>query len=177
MSMFCAMAHGKRESFLFAALVASAIVGWAYAPALAAVPSMSIADAVSADGMVTFVVTLSAPVTGHVGVKYQTADDTAVAGRDYTETHGILVFPPNVLSMPIPVPVVSSSSGDLVFSMNLSGSSLSTISRSQAIGTITAAKPGCGFGVGPANLIGFYVLTWAGLAVMKVGLQRPKRIE
>jgi Calx-beta domain len=49
-----------------------------------------------ADGSATLTVTLSHAVDADVTVDYATADGTAVAGFDYTDTHGTLTFTGNV---------------------------------------------------------------------------------
>jgi hypothetical protein len=49
-------------------------------------------DVNEADGTATVTVTLSRAVDDDVTVDYATADDTAVAGSDYTDTHGTLTF-------------------------------------------------------------------------------------
>ena len=49
-----------------------------------------------ADGTATMTVTLSHAVDADVTVDYATADGTALAGSDYTETHGTLTFTGNV---------------------------------------------------------------------------------
>ena len=49
-----------------------------------------------ADGTATVTVTLSHAVDADVTVDYATADGTALAGSDYTDTHGTLTFTGNV---------------------------------------------------------------------------------
>ncbi len=53
-------------------------------------------DVSEADGTATITVTLSHPVDADVTVDYATADGTAAAGSDYTDTHGTLTFTGNV---------------------------------------------------------------------------------
>jgi hypothetical protein len=53
-------------------------------------------DVNEADGTATITVTLSHAVDSDVTVDYATADDTAVAGSDYVDTHGTLTFIGNV---------------------------------------------------------------------------------
>ena len=45
-------------------------------------------------GTVTYTVTLSAPSSSPVTVRYNTIDGTATAGQDYTATSGTLTFAP-----------------------------------------------------------------------------------
>jgi hypothetical protein len=52
-------------------------------------------DVNEADGTATITVTLSHPVDADVTVDYATADGTALAGSDYTNTHGTLTFTGN----------------------------------------------------------------------------------
>ncbi|MBL7904115.1 MAG: HYR domain-containing protein, partial [Bacteroidales bacterium] len=56
--------------------------------------SLSIADVTisEADGTATFTVTLTGAVQGGVSIDYATANNTAVAGSDYSGTSGILTF-------------------------------------------------------------------------------------
>jgi hypothetical protein len=52
-----------------------------------------------------FYVTLNKTLTQQVKVNYKTADETAVAGTDYTATNGTLTFAPGVKMQPITVTV------------------------------------------------------------------------
>ena len=58
--------------------------------------SSPIYDVNEADGTATVTVTLSHAVDADVTVDYATADGTALAGSDYTDTHGTLTFIGNV---------------------------------------------------------------------------------
>ena len=58
--------------------------------------SSPVYDVNEADGTATVTVTLSHAVDADVTVDYATADGTAVAGSDYTDTHGTLTFSGNV---------------------------------------------------------------------------------
>jgi len=86
----------------------------------------------------SFVVTLNTASTSQVSVNYATADGTAVAGTDYTQTSGALVFPAGVTSETIEVPITTVATGGptKTFTMNLSGASGATISRGQGTGSI-----------------------------------------
>ena len=62
---------------------------------------MSIADvsvSESAGYQATFTVTLSAPTPNVVSATYATANGTAVAGQDFTNTTGTVSFPANATS-------------------------------------------------------------------------------
>jgi hypothetical protein len=85
-----------------------------------------------------FQVTLDSASTSQISVNYATADGTAVAGTDYTQTSGTLVFPAGVTSETITVPITTVATGGptKTFTMNLSGASGATISRGQATGSI-----------------------------------------
>jgi hypothetical protein len=86
----------------------------------------------------TFTVALDSPSTGAVSVNYATANGTAVAGTDYTQTSGTLTFPAGVTSETVRVPITTVASGGptKTFTLNLSGASGATISRGQATGSI-----------------------------------------
>jgi hypothetical protein len=86
----------------------------------------------------SFAVTLDSASASPVTVNYATADGTAVAGTDYTQTSGTLTFPAGVTSEGVNVPVTSVAAGGptKTFTVNLSGASGATISRSQGTGSI-----------------------------------------
>jgi hypothetical protein len=86
----------------------------------------------------TFTVALDSASTGAVSVNYATANGTAVAGTDYTQTSGTLTFPAGVTSETVSVPVTTVATGGptKTFTLNLSGASGATISRGQATGSI-----------------------------------------
>jgi sugar lactone lactonase YvrE len=85
-----------------------------------------------------FAVTLDSASTSQVSVNYATANGTAVAGTDYMQTSGTLVFPAGATSETISVPIVSVATGGptKTFTMNLSGASGATINRGQGTGSI-----------------------------------------
>jgi sugar lactone lactonase YvrE len=86
----------------------------------------------------SFVVTLSSGNTTQVSVNYATADGTAVAGTDYVQTAGTLVFPAGATSETINVPILSVTTGGptKAFTMNLSSPVNATITRGQGTGNI-----------------------------------------
>ncbi|MGB0963913.1 MAG: Calx-beta domain-containing protein, partial [Mycobacterium sp.] len=107
-------------------------------------PAVSIADlsVVEGDGQHShfmFVTTLDKASTESVTVNYATADDTAVAGSDYSATSGTITFTPGVTTQLVHVDV----HGDTVaessetFTVTLSSPSGATIADGTAIGTIT----------------------------------------
>lgn len=87
----------------------------------------------------TFTVTLSAASGQTVSVNFTTANNSAVAGSDYTATYGTLTFAPGVLSKTITVSI----RGDIVkeldefFFVNLTNPLNATIADSQGLGKIT----------------------------------------
>ncbi len=75
-----------------------------------AVPALSIDDVTATEGLgATAVFTVSiTPVSGAaVTVAYQTANGTALAGRDYTTTGGVLTIPPQTAAATIVVPLLN----------------------------------------------------------------------
>ncbi|HYV36614.1 MAG TPA: Calx-beta domain-containing protein, partial [Gemmataceae bacterium] len=86
----------------------------------------------------SFAVTLNSSTSNTVTVNYATANGTAVAGTDYTQTNGTLVFAPGVTSQTINVPITTVGTGGptKTFTMNLSGASGATVSRAQGTGSI-----------------------------------------
>jgi len=85
-----------------------------------------------------FMVTLDSASTSQISVNYATADGTAVAGTNYTQTSGTLVFPVGVTSETIDVPIttVATAGPTKTFTMNLSSASGATINRGQGTGSI-----------------------------------------
>jgi hypothetical protein len=92
----------------------------------------------AASAQATFVVTLDSASTSQVSVNNATANGTAVAGTDYTQTSGTLVFPAGATSETINVPIATVAMGEpsRTFTMNLSSPVNATISRGQATGSI-----------------------------------------
>jgi hypothetical protein len=86
----------------------------------------------------SFVVTLDSASASQVSVNYATADGTAAAGTDYTQTSGTLVFPAGVTSETVNVPITTVATGGptRTFTLSLSNASSATISRAQATGSI-----------------------------------------
>jgi hypothetical protein len=86
----------------------------------------------------SFTVTLDSASTAPISVSYATANGTAVAGTDYTQTSGTLDFAPGVTSQTVNVPITTVATGGptRTFTMNLSDASGATISRGHATGSI-----------------------------------------
>ena len=106
-------------------------------------PSLSIFDATVIEGNVgatnaEFALSLSRPIAQTVSVNYATANGTAIAGLDLVATSGLLHFAPGQTNATIVVPVL----GDYLFESNetftvlLSNPMNTTLSRSNAVGTI-----------------------------------------
>lgn len=107
------------------------------------IPSLSINDVSQAEGngpnQMTFPVTLSSASTQTVTVNYATADGTATAPADYSAVpNQVLTFNPGETQKPIAVNINGDNivESDEAFVVNLSGATNSTISDSQATGTI-----------------------------------------
>ena len=85
-----------------------------------------------------FNVTLDSASASPVSVNYATANGTAVAGTDYTQTSGTLAFAQGVTSQIVTVPIITVAAGGLTktFTINLSSASGATINRGQGTGSI-----------------------------------------
>jgi hypothetical protein len=86
----------------------------------------------------SFTVTLDSASTSQVSVIYGTADGTAVAGTEYTQTFGTLTFPAGVTSETVSVPITTVLTGGPTksFTLNLSSPVNATINRGTATGSI-----------------------------------------
>ena len=103
-------------------------------------PTLSIADdEVEEGGTAEFQVTLSAGSAETVTVGYATADGTAVAGDDYTDTSGTLRFAPGETAKTIRVPTLEDDAVEETetFTVTLSSPAGATIDDGTATGTIT----------------------------------------
>ncbi len=95
-------------------------------------------------GHATITVLLSEPSGAVSQVTYQTADYTAIAGTDYTDTHGILTFDPGVVSQTISIPLLDDSLNEPQKTFNLILSDPSNVELSSpyaAIVTINDNDP------------------------------------
>ena len=119
----------------------------------APLPTLSIGDASFAEGSAAapgegnFTVSLSAASTTPVTVDFATADGTAIAGSDYTATHGTVTFAAGETSKIIHVDAIGDSTvePDETFHVTLSNAGGATIAHATGNGTIvnddTAAPP------------------------------------
>ena len=107
-------------------------------------PDVSVVDATKAEGNsgtspMKFVLTLSHPTSGVVSVDYDTTDDTANAGSDYSAASGTATFQPGSGTVTVNVPV----KGDVAYEddetleFTLSNGSGVAIVGGTAVGTIT----------------------------------------
>jgi alpha-tubulin suppressor-like RCC1 family protein len=87
-----------------------------------------------------FTVILSATSNATVTVNYATANGTATAGSDYTNTSGTLSIPPGVASLAVQVPITQDAviEPNETVLLNLSNATGATIFDSQGVGTIVA---------------------------------------
>ena len=111
-------------------------------------PGLSVADATAQEGpgvTVDFAVTLSRASTSTVTVAYATADGSAKAGSDYTETSGTLTFAAGVTEQTVSVPVLDDSHDEEseTFTLTLSNPSGGNayITDATATGTIENHDP------------------------------------
>jgi hypothetical protein len=99
---------------------------------------VSVTEGDSGTKNATFTVNLSAPSSQSVSVNYATANDTAIAGSDYTAKSGTLSFNPGQTSKTFTVPILGDTTveGNETFKVNLSQATNATIGDSQGVGTI-----------------------------------------
>ena len=104
-------------------------------------PELSIDDAaaVSEGEPAEFTVRLSAASGVAVSVSYATADGTAAAGSDYTQTSGVLRFKPGETAQAITVAMLDDgeSESEETFTVELSAPSGATVADGVGVGTIT----------------------------------------
>ena len=88
--------------------------------------------------LASFMVTLAAPSTQTVTVRYATSNGTATAGLDYVSVAGTLTFAPGETQKIITVPVKSDSlvEGNETFTILLSSPTGATITDGSGTGTI-----------------------------------------
>jgi len=111
-------------------------------------PSLSIGNAsvtepTSGTTNAVFTVTLSAASTQTVTVAYATASGTALAGRDFTTTAGVLTFLPGQTQETISIPVLSDPQpgANETFDVQLASPTNAVIGTSQGTGTIIEPPP------------------------------------
>jgi serralysin len=112
-----------------------------YGAAPVILPSLSITDfsVNEGAGTATVTVSLSASSSQVVNVNYSTANNTALAGQDYTTTNGTVTFNPGVTTATFTVGIINNTivnPSPTNFFVNLSNPQNATINDSQAIGTI-----------------------------------------
>ena len=97
-------------------------------------------------GKVVFTVTLAAPSTQPVTVRYATRDGTAVGGKDYTPTSGTLTFPAGVTSQTIVVLTAGEKlfEADEPFFLDLSAPVNAVIAKASGKGLLTNDDPSIG---------------------------------
>ena len=105
---------------------------------------LSIEDSTVSEGdsglaQTSFAVSLSAPSTATVTVRYATANGTAVAPSDYSVRAGTLTFNPGQVLKIVSVPVLGDRIAELdeTFHVNLSFATGAVIARDQGVGTIS----------------------------------------
>ena len=103
-------------------------------------PSLRIGDATvdEGGGPAVFTVTASAESSGTMTVDYETADDSATAGGDYTSTSGTLTIGAGELSATFEVPVIDDFVPEAAetFAVNLSNAQGAIIEDDEGVGTI-----------------------------------------
>lgn len=107
-------------------------------------PTLSISSQIHPEGdsgtsLLTLTVNLSESSTQPITVHYQTADDTAIAGQDYTATTGTLTFAPGETTKAIAIPMLGDTldEPDETLLVTLDTPTHATLATSQAIVTIT----------------------------------------
>jgi Calx-beta domain/Right handed beta helix region len=113
-------------------------------PGLQCMPSISVGDATVSEGnggttTVAVAVTLDVPSLETVTVGFATADATAVAGSDYSNTSDTVTFAPGERSKTVNVPVIGDTDveADETFAGKLLSPSNARIADGQAVVTIT----------------------------------------
>jgi subtilisin family serine protease len=97
---------------------------------------------------IDFTVSLSLPASQSVTVDYATLDDTAVAGVDYQDTQGTLVFQAGELEKTVSVPLIGNilEEDGRSFFLILSDPTVAVLEDSQAVGTILDDDPSLAIG-------------------------------
>ena len=87
----------------------------------------------------TISVIRTGPSTGALSVQYATSDDTAVAGKDYTEKSGTLSFGPGVMIRTFTVPVINNAIADnnRMLKLTLSAPGGGALLGTPAVATLT----------------------------------------
>ena len=106
-------------------------------------PTISIGNARITEGdagtnPLSFTVTLSAPSNQTIIVQYQTEDNSALAGQDYTSTRGSLTFNRGLTSQTISIPIIGDDVAEAIesFRVRLSNPTNATLGGNPGTGTI-----------------------------------------
>lgn len=124
-------------------------------------PSLSIADRTVVEGETgttnaVFTVTLNAPSTDIVTVMVQTADDTALAGSDYTAVGGtLLTFAPGTATQTTSISVAgdTASEDNETFFVRLTSPTNAVIADGEAVGTILDDDAADFFSIAPCRVV------------------------
>jgi hypothetical protein len=115
---------------------------------LQSLPTMSINSVTVTEGTsgavnASFTVSLSAQASQVVTATYSTANGTASAGNDYTQTSGTVTFPIGNTTQTVNVPVLADAliEPNETFTVNLSGVTNATLGQAQGTGTIVDGTP------------------------------------
>ncbi|MEH1771542.1 beta strand repeat-containing protein [Nostoc sp.] len=119
-------------------------------------PTISILDKSGNEGSgnLVFTVKLSNASTNVITVAYNTSNDTAIAGVDYTAVTGSLTFNPGVITQTISAPILNDfiAESSERFFVNLINPTNASIADNQAIATITDNDT-AGFTISPATAL------------------------
>jgi hypothetical protein len=106
-------------------------------------PQVSILDVTNSEpnngsGLMTFTLGLSAPNALVSSVAFATANGTAVAGADYTESSGVITFQPGMTNATLTIPILGDALDEAneTFFVNLISATNLDIIRALGIGTI-----------------------------------------
>ena len=121
---------------------------WGPEPNTPAKPYISISNVTIPEGNeassdATFTVTLSAATSQPVTVDFATANNTAIAGTDYSATTGTISFDPNETSKTFTVPILGDAldEDNKAFFINLSNATNAVFENTQVTVTITDDDP------------------------------------
>ncbi|BAY79401.1 Na-Ca exchanger/integrin-beta4 (plasmid) [Nostoc linckia NIES-25] len=118
------------------------------------IPTISIADKSGSEnsGNFVFTVKLSNPSSDIITVDYNTSNNTAIAGVDYTPVIGTVTFNPGITTQTITVPILDNfvAESSESFFVNLTNPTNATISDNQANGNI-ADNDTAGFTISATN--------------------------
>src|SRR5262249_21640464 len=124
------------------------------APPAFAVNDVTVTEGNAGTTSAVFTVSLTGATALPATVSFATADATALAPGDYTQTSGTLTFAPGTTSQQITVPVVGDTLSEPTetFTVNLSNPTGATIADGQGIGTILDNDGTPALSIGDATL-------------------------